>query len=126
MHKGTCLCGGVAFEITGDMTPPSICHCSQCRRQSGHIWASTSVPERALTLTAQDTLRWFEASDTAKRGFCGACGSFLFWKHNDEDSISISMGAIEPPTGLKLARNIFTADKGDYYDITDGLPQQEQ
>lgn len=123
MRKGSCLCGGVAFEITGDVTPPSICHCSQCRKQSGHVWSSTHFPEIQLTLTAQDSLKWYAASDSAKRGFCGTCGSFLFWKHQDEDMISVAMGALEKPTGLHLARHIFVADKGDYYDITDNLPQ---
>jgi hypothetical protein len=126
MHTGSCLCGGVAFEISGDMTPPSVCHCSQCRRQSGHVWSSTCVPQQALTLTAQESLRWYAASTTAKRGFCATCGSFLFWKHNDEDDISISMGVLDAPTGLKLDRHIFTADKGDYYDIADGLLQRER
>jgi len=95
MHTGSCLCGSVAFEVTGDLAAPSVCHCSQCRKQSGHVWSSTHIPETNLTLTAQDSLRWFAASDTAKRGFCDTCGSFLFWQHRDEDSISISMGALE-------------------------------
>ena len=58
--------------------------------------------------------------------FCNRCGSFLFWKHKDEDTISISMGAIDPPTGTRLARHIFVADKGDYYDIDGDLPQRDR
>lgn len=126
MHTGSCNCGGVAFTLTGDLAPPSVCHCGQCRKQSGHVWSSTHIPDSALTFSADDTLKWYSASATAKRGFCGACGSFLFWKHNDEDDISISMGALSEPTDLKLARHIFVADKGDYYDITDDLPQRAQ
>jgi len=125
MLNGTCLCGAVAFEITGDLAPPSACHCSQCRKQSGHIWASTHVPETHLTLTSRDSLRWYAASDTAKRGFCGTCGSFLFWKHSGEDMISIAMGALSAPTGATLSRHIFVADKGDYYQINDPIPQLE-
>ncbi|TMV04863.1 GFA family protein [Ruegeria sediminis] len=126
MHTGSCLCGSVAFTIDGDLSPPSVCHCGQCRRQSGHVWASTSTNQDNLRLTARDTLSWFRASGTARRGFCGNCGSFLFWQHDDEDTISISMGALDAPTGLTLARHIFVADKGDYYDITDDLPRRAQ
>ena len=57
------------------------------------------------------------------RGFCGTCGSFLFWKRDDEDLISFSLGSLDRPTGLQLDRHIFVADKGDYYTIDDGLPQ---
>jgi len=72
------------------------------------------------------TLNWFAASDTALRGFCSGCGSFLFWKHNEENEISISMGAFDTSTGARLGRHIFVADKGDYYDLNDGLPQRDQ
>ncbi|WP_050604952.1 GFA family protein [Ruegeria sp. 6PALISEP08] len=126
MHTGSCLCGAVAFTIDGDLSPPSVCHCSQCRTQSGHVWASTSTHQDNLSFTASDTLSWFRASDIARRGFCSACGSFLFWQHNDEDTISVSMGALREPTGLMLSKHIFVADKGDYYDITDDLPQEAQ
>ncbi|AXT28109.1 GFA family protein [Ruegeria sp. AD91A] len=126
MHNGSCLCGSVAFTIDGELSPPSACHCGQCRKQSGHVWSSTWTHQDNLSFTASDTLAWFRASDTARRGFCRSCGSFLFWQHNDEDTISISMGALSEPTGLTLSKHIFVADKGDYYDITDDLPQRAQ
>lgn len=126
MHSGSCLCGSVAFVIDGALSAPSACHCGQCRNQSGHVWASTSTHEDNLSFSSDETLSWFRASDIARRGFCRACGSFLFWQHDDEDTISISMGALDEPTDLKLARHIFVADKGDYYDIKDDLPQEAQ
>ena len=126
MQTGSCLCGKVAFTIEGDLSPPSACHCGQCRKQSGHVWSSTWTHQDNLSFTASDTLRWFRASETARRGFCSECGSFLFWQHNEEDTISISMGALSEPTGLKLSKHIFVADKGDYYDISDDLPQRAQ
>ncbi len=126
MQTGSCLCGKVAFTIDGDLSPPSACHCGQCRKQSGHVWSSTWTHQDNLSFTASDTLRWFRASETARRGFCSECGSFLFWQHNEEETISISMGALSEPTGLKLSKHIFVADKGDYYDISDDLPQRAQ
>jgi len=41
------------------------------------------------------------------------------------DWIGISMGAFDTPTGTKLALHIFVTEKGDYYEITDGFPQNE-
>ena len=126
MLTGSCNCGGVIFTAKGTPTPPSVCHCGQCRKQSGYIWSSTVVADADLTLTSDKTLTWYASSETAKRGFCNTCGAFLFWKHNDEDTISIALGALDAPTGLKIAKHIFVADKGDYYDITDSLPQRAQ
>ncbi|MEO1138308.1 MAG: GFA family protein [Pseudomonadota bacterium] len=120
--KGSCLCGDVVFELTGPLRgKSSACHCTQCRKQTGHHWASANVASDGLQMTGKVT--WYEASDTATRGFCAKCGSFLFWKAHDEDQISFSLGCVDGPTGVKLERHIFTADKGDYYSIADGLPQ---
>lgn len=126
MVSGSCLCGGVTFEVQGDFPPPSACHCGQCRKQSGHFWASSFVPDDKLSIIRDSSLGWYCASDLARRGFCNNCGSFLFWKHNEEATTSFSMGALSAPTGAKLGRHIFVADKGDYYDLTDGLPQSSQ
>jgi hypothetical protein len=124
MITGYCNCKSVTFTVTGPIQGPSICHCGQCRRQSGHQWASAYAPETQIEITGE--VRWYASSPTAKRGFCPTCGSFLFWKHNDEDTLSFALGAIDTPTGITLEKHIFVADKGDYYDIADGLPQKEQ
>ncbi|MFC4668961.1 GFA family protein [Seohaeicola nanhaiensis] len=126
MYKGSCNCGGVTFTVAGDLAPPSACHCGQCRKQSGHFWASARAENDVLTVNDAGSLRWYAASDFAKRGFCGTCGAFLFWKNPDESHTSVALGALEKPTGLALSRHIFVADKGDYYDLNDDLPKRAQ
>ncbi|SMX27033.1 Glutathione-dependent formaldehyde-activating enzyme [Pelagimonas phthalicica] len=123
MTKGSCLCGAVRFETEATPIKASICHCGQCRRQSGHLWASAQVPQDALTISGE--LRWYQASPDAKRGFCPTCGSFLFWQGTGEDMISFALGALDTPTGITLEKHIFTASKGDYYDINDTLPRHD-
>ena len=123
MHKGSCLCGAVRVEVAGELRPPDACHCSQCRRQSGHFWASTDLPRAAVTVHGGEAVTWYRSSEKVRRGFCSTCGSFLFWDPIGRDTLSIAMGAFEQPTGTRLARHIFVADQGDYYDIADGLPQ---
>jgi hypothetical protein len=100
------------------------CHCSQCRKQTGHHWASGQAEAEGFDI--QGEVRWFEASKHAKRGFWGTCGSFLFWKGHDETTMSFSLCAIDGLTGVRISEHIFTANKGDYYDIADGVPQREQ
>ncbi len=123
MLKGSCNCGAVRYQVTGPAQGPSLCHCGQCRKQSGHVWSSAYVPDTALTITQDQGLKWYASSDAAKRGFCGICGSFLFWKMNSEDSTSFSLGSIDGPTGTTVEKHIFVADKGDYYVISDDLSQ---
>jgi len=126
MHTGACLCGAVRFEVSEMPRDPEACHCSQCRKQSGHFWAAVAAPRASLTINGAEHLTWYFSSETVRRGFCATCGSFLFWDPVLEASIDIAMGAFDAPTGMRLATHIFVADKGDYYDITDGLPQKQQ
>lgn len=121
MIRGQCLCGAVTFATGAAPKGASVCHCAQCRRQSGHLWASAYVPKEALEIAGP--VRWFDSSDKAQRGFCPDCGSFMFWRAHAEDTISFALGALDAPTGLMLEKHIFTADKGDYYVIADGVPQ---
>ena len=126
MHTGSCLCGAVRFSVAGELKPPDACHCTQCRKQSGHYWASTDVPRASVSIEGKDRLTWYAASEKVRRGFCATCGSFLFWDPPHRDKIAIAMGAFDKPTGVRLDKHIFVADKGDYYEIADGLPQNAQ
>ena len=118
-HEARCLCGAVTLHARGDSLWMAHCHCSQCRRWSGHVWAAI-LPK---TLEITGTPAWYRASDFARRGFCATCGSSLFWQRDGSDIIDVAAGAIDSPTGLRLQGHIFVADKGDYYEIADGLPQ---
>ncbi|MCP5035986.1 MAG: GFA family protein [Rhodobacteraceae bacterium] len=127
MHKGQCECGAVAFEINGQISDPSVCHCSQCRRISGHAWAGAWIKQSELSFTRKDGLKWYPSSKWAERGFCQNCGSSLFYHLiGDDERMSLAPGSLDNPTGLKLKRHIYVADKGDYYDISDDLPQLEE
>ena len=126
MHKGSCLCGAITFEVEGELAPPDACHCSQCRKWTGHFLASTDVPRSNLKISGAEHLAWFQSSETVRRGFCTTCGASLFFDPLDRekhDWIGIAMGAFDTPTGTHLALHIFVAEKGDYYDISDSLPQ---
>ena len=125
MHKGSCLCGLVRFEVTGNLPQPSACHCTKCRKHTGHFEAGTDVPRSDVTIHGPDNLTWYHSSEKVRRGFCSACGSSLFFDPIHRDWIGIAMGAFDGPTNTKLAKHIFVANKGDYYDIGDGLPQNQ-
>ncbi len=68
-------------------------------------------------------LKWYQSSVEARRGFCGRCGSTLFWEGVGLDRISIAAGTLDDTRGLRIACHIFVADKGDYYEIEPGAPQ---
>jgi hypothetical protein len=124
MYKGSCLCKSVTFEVVGELPGPDACHCSQCRKQSGHVFVSSDVPRSALTIHGSEHISWYHSSEKVRRGFCAICGSSLFWDPIERDWIGIAMGGFEQPTNTKIRINVHVASKGDYYDITDDLPQR--
>ena len=124
--KGSCECQGVVFELIGELRDVVFCHCSQCRKTSGHYWAATQVSKGNLNLIKATSLSWYDSSDKARRGFCSVCGSSMFYERKGIDKISVSAGSLEIPTSLDRMRHIYVASKGDYYDISDGLPQFEE
>ena len=123
IHTGHCLCGAVRFQTRGRLREVVACHCSQCRRQSGLYYAATSVSNDRMTVEGGEAITWYRASPSAERGFCKHCGSALFWRHDGEADTSIVAGAFDQPSGLTIAYHIFCANKADFYEITDGLPQ---
>lgn len=113
--RGSCLCGSVVFDVEGPLRPVIACHCTQCRKQSGHFWAASSAPRAALTFVEDRGLTWFQASPAARRGFCSGCGAFLFWAPTGGDTISLAAGCLDGPTGLSIAESWHEEDAGDYY-----------
>ncbi len=121
--SGGCLCGAVRYEVTGPLRPVLACHCEQCRRSSGHHVAATAARHGDFRLVTSESLRWYRSSATARRGFCGTCGSNLFWEPDDRRHISITAGTLDRPTGLTLAGHLFAGGADDYYRICDGRPE---
>lgn len=104
------------------MRPVVACHCTQCRKTSGHHVAASSAPRDAVAIKGE--VRWFPSSEIARRGFCAVCGTNLFWDGAGAN-LSIMAGTLDGDTGLTLKGHIYCADKGDYYQLADGLPRAE-
>jgi hypothetical protein len=122
--RGSCLCGGVTFTLRGALRGVVACHCTQCRKTSGHYAAATQVAAKNAKISG-GTLRWFRSSAEAERGFCSACGSSLFWRRIGNPHISVFAGTIDGPTGLRMESQLYVADAGDYYEVPD-VPEVEQ
>jgi len=106
----------VRYEIDGPLAPPSACHCGQCRRSHGALGLYTLAPSERYKIKGDRNLAWFESSPGIRRGFCRVCGSKLFWERIGSGQLDVTMGSIDPPSGLKIVKHIHLEDAGDYYD----------
>jgi hypothetical protein len=130
MATGRCFCGAVRYEVRGRLQDVVICHCEECRRWHGHISAFTAARRQDLVVDGEDALRWIDspASDAhARRGFCAACGSSLFWDAPGRATISIAAGTLDDDNGLRVAGHIYVSQRAAYYELPDdGLPRHER
>jgi len=125
MHKGSCLCGAVSFEVTGPLPRATACHCSMCRKATGNYEVGVDVEKSAVTVRGKDNVTWFQSSETARRGFCSRCGSPMFFEFLKADKIGLMLGSFDGPTGIRVSEHIYVGNKGDYYELCDGAPQYE-
>jgi hypothetical protein len=127
---GGCLCGGVRYEVRGPLRDVLTCRCVECRRWSGHVFAATAARREHLALLASGPLRWLaspHSESDARRGFCSACGSSLFWDAPARETICIAAGSLDEPTELRLVGHVYVSQTADYDEVPhDGLPRYER
>lgn len=102
IYPGSCLCAKVRFELIGPPKAVSHCHCSQCRKGHGALFATYgSVPRSALrVLEGSSQIKAYVSSQKVVREFCMECGSTLFWSRSHgefADWVSIALGTLDTP-----------------------------
>lgn len=120
---GGCLCSAVRYEVRGPLRDIVVCHCRLCRRFYGAPGMHTKARKVDIVITEDRGLRWFNSSERARRGFCGECGSGLFWEPFNLHATGIAAGSLDTDPGLRILGHIFVADKAAYYSIDDDLPK---
>jgi hypothetical protein len=129
MLAGSCLCGGVRYEITGALKGALNCHCSMCRKAHGAAFRSRAGVKAAdfRWVQGEDLLTWYETSPGTQRGFCRVCGTKLLSRFDFDPSVyGLPLGALDEDPGVKPKRHVFVAYKAPWYEITDNLPQHEE
>lgn len=130
MATGRCLCGAVRYEVRGPLQDVLICHCEECRRWHGHISAFTAARREDLAVDDGRAVRWVDspASDAhARRGFCGECGSSLFWDAPGRETVSIAAGTLDGDAELRVTGHIYVSERAGYDDLPgDGHPRHDR
>ncbi len=136
--RGSCLCGGIKFEITGPLMRPLNCHCSFCRKQQGAAFRSRArVLRRDFKwVEGRELLSYYEATPGYRRGFCRVCGSpIVNWAephssfaHSNPQILTeygIALATLDDDPGIGPESHCFVGSKAPWFEITDSLPQYE-
>jgi hypothetical protein len=133
MVRGSCLCGGVAFEIDGALTPIQLCHARRCRKFTG----SSVSPELGAR---REALRWLRGEDLItryeapilhqppplRRAFCRVCGSPLPVDLEGTDFVVVLAGVLDDDPGTKPFRHIYMSQAPAWDRVHDDLPRFEE
>lgn len=122
MNNGTCLCGDITWEVSGDFSMLVNCHCSICRKVHGSACATfVAVPGENFRWTSgEDKIANYASSDKGERPFCPRCGSVVASVLNGDGFMPA--GNMDGPINRPLDSHIFVADKACWYEITDDAP----
>lgn len=98
---GGCQCGAVRYRSAAVMDNAHLCHCRMCQKAVGNLFAAlVSVPEDALEWTRGQAARW-RSSAHVDRGFCGTCGTPLFYDDETSDRVALTIGSLDRPSAFR-------------------------
>ncbi len=126
MHKGSCLCDTVKYEVRGDLGPAIYCHCSRCRKATATAFATNAgVPaDDFVIIEGEQALKAFESSPGVHRFFCSNCGSPIFSRRDTmPDVVRLRLGTLDTPLTAPPVAHYFVGSKANWYEIRDDLPQ---
>ncbi|MDX8399116.1 MAG: GFA family protein [Gallionellaceae bacterium] len=129
MLHGSCLCGGVKYDISGDLSGALNCHCSMCRKAHGAAFRSRASVNASdfKWVQGEELVTYFESSPGNHRGFCRVCGSPLLSRFDQDTSVfGLALGALDDDPQLKPILHAFVANKAPWHDISDQLPQFQE
>jgi hypothetical protein len=124
---GSCLCGGVRFELTAPFRRANHCHCSRCRKHSGTFGLTQGrLPRDGFRiLCGEELIRAYRPPGGMTKAFCSVCGSSLFggtWPDGPE--VSVRFGALDGDPAVRPQYHSYTDSAAPWDDIPDdGLPR---
>ncbi len=121
---GSCLCGSVKYEITGNVGDIVHCHCVTCRKAHGSAFSSVAAVQDAdFNLLEQSSLKSFESSSGKKRYFCSICGSQIYAKRKGAQHIVLRLGCVDSDIEAREDSHIWVLQKANWYQIKSDLPE---
>jgi hypothetical protein len=113
--NGQCLCGKITIK-TPDKTAIDACHCGMCRRWGGGPALGLACGTQ-VEIEGADHLSVYQSSDWAERGFCGTCGTHLFYRLLPTQDYFVPAGLFQDETGFEFKEQIFIDRKPSYYEF---------
>ncbi len=103
--EGQCLCGEVTARAIMSKPMMRACHCDMCRQHTSSMFMSLGIDKGSLSFDGP--VKTYRSSDWAERGFCGTCGSTLFYGTVEDGNRHPSVGLFKDTAGADLKLEFF-------------------
>jgi hypothetical protein len=125
MLTGSCLCGDIHYQVSGNLGPIGHCHCRTCQKAHAAAFNTTARVARSHFRWTQgeQLLANFESTPGKRRFFCPRCGSHLMAAWDDAPNVIVRVGSLDSDPGMRPVTHIWTAHKAPWFEITDNLPR---
>ncbi len=126
MHKGSCLCGNIRYELDAELGEFGFCHCRDCQKASGSAHAANAPVERRdfRLIAGADSLKEFESSPRKFRAFCSRCGSPIYaYLTAVRDVLRLRLGSLDTPFDRQPRAHTWVSQRAAWAPISDDLPQ---
>jgi len=120
--EGQCHCGAVQFTGKGPIKGVDACHCGTCRKLNAGPYMGVGFHE-GIDLKKSESLKWYESSPWARRGFCAECGTSLFYNLKGSEFYSVSSGCLNMPKDMSLNKEYFIDEKPEFYNFKGERPR---
>lgn len=120
IRSGSCLCGRVNFKVKGAPVRIGLCHCMDCRKESGSVFGSFGIwPAQAFEATGE--MRFYQG-----RGFCPICGGRVY-SQPEGGEVEIRLGALDmAPTDLEPSYELWVKRRESWLPPLDDAPQFDE
>lgn len=129
-YLGSCLCGGVKYEVSTEVEVVSHCHCSMCRKAHGAAFATYGSVRKGMHRFTEgsELLREYRSSPSVIRTFCSVCGAPLLWHYEDRSAnwVSFPLGSLDTEYVAYSHKHIHVDSKAPWYENEDRWPQAEE
>ncbi|WP_193074094.1 GFA family protein [Pseudomonas sp. FME51] len=127
--SGSCLCGGVGYEIQGELCDVYNCHCTMCRKLHAAAFRTSCKIRSAdwKTVKGEELIRFYESSPGEHKAFCSVCSTSLFTRFDAQpEAFGFPLGTLDTDPGVRAQRHVFVGSKAPWFEITDDLPQYDE
>ena len=126
--KGSCLCGGVEYEVDQLDMPITHCHCRTCRKAHAASYASTAgvMREHFRWLKGEDMLKAFESSPGKLRYFCSSCGSHVVAERPEQLHVIVRVATLDDDPGMRPQAHIWCSHDVPWLKDEEGVNHYEE